>query len=87
MSNAYFELIRTWVKESRDEHANEYGQHPCAPHEGKHGDECPESCTCGHTCWDHVFLDGTNLYGPKPTAYICVAPGCSCTMFVDKDPG
>lgn len=84
----YFELIRENIKASRDEHKDEYGHHPCAPHEKHQHDECPELCQCRHSCWDHVALNGHNLHynGPKPTAYICVEPGCLCRMFVGQNP-
>lgn len=85
----YFELIRGWIKKSRDVETYEYGHHPCAPHEEHQWDGCPIICECGHSCWDHIHLDGFNLKssGPKPTAYICVGePGCQCRMFVDVHP-
>lgn len=80
----YFELLRNWIKEARDDETAEYGHHPCAPHEQHERDDCPELCQCGHTCRNHVYLNGQNLYGPKPTAYICVEPKCDCKMFADK---
>ena len=81
LNSEYFEAIRAWIKQARDKETDEFGFHPCAPHERHQHDACLELCMCGHTCHDHMFLDGTNLRGPKPTMCICVEHGCSCKMF------
>ena len=87
-NHQYFELLREWIKAARDEETDEFGYHPCAPHEKHQYEACTELCQCGHTCRDHVHLNGANLHynGPKPTAYICLYLGCECRMFVDKTP-
>jgi hypothetical protein len=88
MNDKYFELVRSWIKRARDEETAEFGHHPCAPHEEHQHEDCPELCKCGHTCRDHVHLDGKNMRwaGPKPTAYICLGSECPCRMFEDKGP-
>ena len=84
----YFELLRAWITDEILMERDEYGFHPCAPHETmslKTG--CFKRCACGHACKEHVFLNGQNMYGPKPTAYICLEPGCECKMFEDAAKG